>query len=70
MLGRVKKVGFFVAFLTRNAITSLGTQSMVFFMKENEKIAIERICVFAPQDSSYWVGFSGGKDSQVVLDKE
>lgn len=39
----------------------------LFGAVDNVQIAIDRLKMFEPE-AGYWVGFSGGKDSQVILD--
>lgn len=35
-------------------------------LKEKERIAIERLKAFEPEDDAYWLAYSGGKDSDCI----
>jgi phosphoadenosine phosphosulfate reductase len=49
------------------ARTEMGNMNDLFTNKSKEEIAIERIKTFCPPEG-YYVAFSGGKDSVVILD--
>lgn len=42
-------------------------ENTLFGVKDKVQIAIDRLKAFEPKDRPYWLGFSGGKDSCVIL---